>query len=212
MSTYQRGEIVRITLTASVVEEGQATRDGGCPFRQLLVYCGTGDSERMLSIDVDAPGLVIERVAPAEWPPQPGDVWKDRDGDAWFGVEVDDDDASDGSYVVLQPVKTSKRGGIFNADLSAINERHGPMRLVHREQSSEPDQLTAADLITRTDIELVTSPGWRGGEPVRVLSAHWAGEHYDEVAVRYQDVPCWENAVQVLVAADHPIALAGGDQ
>lgn len=69
---------------------------------------------------------------------------------------------------------------------------------------------TAADLIGRAGPALVSSPDWRGGEPVRVLEARWAGESYDEVSVRYQDVHCRENAVQVLVSADHPITLVGG--
>lgn len=32
----------------------------------------------------DEQDVTVERLAPAEWPPRPGDLWRDKHGDLWF--------------------------------------------------------------------------------------------------------------------------------
>jgi len=63
--------------------------------------------------------VTVEWVAPAEWPPRPGDVWLDAEGRAWTALR--------GRMV---PV-TSTRGESADAALAT----YGPLRLVHREDA-----------------------------------------------------------------------------
>jgi hypothetical protein len=62
---------------------------------------------------------------PEHWPPQPGDIWQDRNGNRWASQ------VHDGYLVCLA----------FTADDSAeeIQKHHGPMRLVYRTEPTEPE-------------------------------------------------------------------------
>lgn len=37
-----------------------------------------------VGVSMDADAVTVERVAPAEWPPRPGDLWRDSGGRRWF--------------------------------------------------------------------------------------------------------------------------------
>jgi len=63
----------------------------------------------------------VERVAPAEWPPRPGDVWLDAGGRAWTALRGR-----------MFPV-TSTRGESADAALAI----YGPLTLVHREDEQD---------------------------------------------------------------------------
>lgn len=65
--------------------------------------------------------VTVERVAPAEWPPRPGDVWLDAEGRAWTALR--------GRMV---PV-TSTCGESADAALAT----YGPLTLVHREDEQD---------------------------------------------------------------------------
>lgn len=71
MTTYQQGETVRATITSKVVLDGA---------RGLAVE--TGDRDVPL-LPLSAPGLSVERVAPAQ-DPRPGEIWSTADSGLWF--------------------------------------------------------------------------------------------------------------------------------
>ncbi len=66
MSTYQPGEIVNVHVT-----NGRVTRVHD---DAIIVAYQSGGFQ--LVIRHDATEVTIERVTPAEWPPQPGDLWR----------------------------------------------------------------------------------------------------------------------------------------
>lgn len=74
---------------------------------------------------------VLTRVAPKEWPPQPGDVWTDRDGDGWFTFNNASGD--------IQFIAAS--GGRYGED--NLLKTLGPLRLVRR-RGWTPDAEPAA--------------------------------------------------------------------
>src|SRR5690606_24631915 len=61
--------------------------------------------------------VTVERVAPAEWPPRPGDVWLDAEGRAWTAL-----------MGRMFPV-TSTRGESADAALAI----YGPLTLIYRD-------------------------------------------------------------------------------
>lgn len=67
-------------------------------------------------------GVTLDRVAPAEWPPQLGDIWSDRDGTEWAAG------ASDGETVVMWRIG-GKGAGVDALD---VLQDRGPVRLVRR--------------------------------------------------------------------------------
>jgi hypothetical protein len=75
------GDKVVIEITGTVREFGDGLA--------LIEYPVEGDVIAEAPVEVDAEGLRIVSAAPAEWPPRVKDVWRDRDGDDWFGVLVD---------------------------------------------------------------------------------------------------------------------------
>jgi hypothetical protein len=67
------------------------------------------------------PQAAVERVAPADWPPQPGDLWRDQGGTLWFAVE------SETRAVVLTCNGKNRRPAV------AISDLYSPLTLVHRD-------------------------------------------------------------------------------
>jgi hypothetical protein len=135
MSEFKPGEIVDITIKGARV--GHESTDG---------FLGVFVNGVPLTVDlVDA--VTVERVAPAEWPPRPGDLWKDRDGFLHFAASYspDYDDAEDsrgidaeGCRVVLlsQHSDESCTPGHDMHRPENVNQRSGPLTLVHREDGT----------------------------------------------------------------------------
>lgn len=101
--------------------------------RTVLVFKLPGeDTERDRSYTVPIYGdVTVERVAPAEWPPQPGDLWRDAGGELWFAYVIHREHSS---YVEMRCEDTSKGLPPFGDDgVDGVNKRYGPMTLVRRE-------------------------------------------------------------------------------
>jgi hypothetical protein len=117
------GDKVVIEITGTVREFGDGLA--------LIEYSVEGDVIAEAPVEVDAEGLRIVSVAAPEWPPRVKDVWRDGDGDDWYGVLIDDDDMADQPYVVLMAGRSSKsHHTTINTDVLAW---HGPFSLVHRD-------------------------------------------------------------------------------
>lgn len=124
MSDFQVGEVVDVTIKGVRVD---AVHTDGTP--DIIAE----DSAGLATVWALPPQAAVERVAPAEWPPQPGDLWRDQDGDLWYGLLVDDDDTEDESYIVLRPGRTSKHPSYVNSDNDGVRRTYGPLTLVRRE-------------------------------------------------------------------------------
>lgn len=84
--------------------------------------------DRLLSVVTTEPGVTVEYLAPAEWPPRAGDLWHDRAGDPWFAAQADFD----------EPIRMIGRGGIaYPDDPDVLLGAWGPMTLVHRQAEAE---------------------------------------------------------------------------
>ncbi|WUI02071.1 hypothetical protein OHR68_09775 [Spirillospora sp. NBC_00431] len=126
MSTIQPGEYGDITIKDARISTAHESTG--------VLHAKT-QAGGFLTFKPDDPQVTFERVAPAEWPPRPGDLWRDRDGDTWHSVLVDDDDTADEAYVILRPGRSSKHHG--TAELHDIVQWHGPLTLVHREDEQD---------------------------------------------------------------------------
>ncbi|MGH3379525.1 MAG: hypothetical protein ACRDP6_32800 [Actinoallomurus sp.] len=129
MSGLRPGELVDVTIKGVRVD---AVHPDGTP--DIIA----DDSDGLATVWVLPPQAAIERVAPAEWPPQPGDLWRDRDGDLWFGLLDDNDEEL---LTVLSPGRTSKHPAFIDSGNDTIQRDHGPLALVHRE---EPESVFCA--------------------------------------------------------------------
>lgn len=51
---------------------------------------GAVRERELFSVCLDLPQVTVERVGPADWPPQAGDIWSDEAGDAeeWHALPV----------------------------------------------------------------------------------------------------------------------------
>lgn len=92
------------------------------------LYLGYGAGNDELLVDPAHAAITVTRVAPAEWPPQAGDVWTDRDGEEWFArVETDGSD----EYGLL--VRANARAGYqYGTRADDVLASYGPMRLERR--------------------------------------------------------------------------------
>jgi hypothetical protein len=69
---FEPNELVDIAIRAARI---RSTDDAG------WLYIGDNDE---FVVDPAAPNVTVTRVAPKEWPPLAGDVWRDRDRVKWF--------------------------------------------------------------------------------------------------------------------------------
>src|SRR5690606_6600575 len=108
--SFKPGDIVDITIEGARV---RAIR--GEDIVDHLSY----ETEGFVASVALTESVTVERVAPAEWPPRPGDVWLDAEGRAWTALRGR-----------MFPV-TSTRGESADAALAT----YGPLTLVHREDA-----------------------------------------------------------------------------
>ena len=76
------------------------------------------------------PQAKVERVAPAEWPPRPGDLWRDQLGAVWFAADLVNDGGDPAIYMLAS-----------HEDHQVVpdycNEKYGPLTLVYREDEQD---------------------------------------------------------------------------
>jgi hypothetical protein len=124
VAEFRIGEHVTATVT------GRVTGVYGYGAHISVAYEPAGtDVERaerdgeVVSFATESAAVTIERVAPAEWPPEPGDLWRDRLGTLWFARHMG------GSQVSFVPTD----GGFDERTPALVLETIGPLTFVHRE-------------------------------------------------------------------------------
>lgn len=140
--TYVPGEIIDITIKGARVVEVCRHGDGNGDDLRFTYEAKDGHASHS-AVWADAPGVTVERVAPAEWPPQPADLWRDREGDLWFAARhwPDCDDRQDsrganayGWRVVLVPLELGEQGSPCRPE--DVLQPSGPFTLVRREDGA----------------------------------------------------------------------------
>lgn len=125
MRAYQRGETIRLAFDTKITRISEHTG------RAYVTVPGSlGGEDSPIEIDLSDYRLTIDRVLPADGAPRAGDVWRDANGDLWFGQQPNYQ-----APVVLVPA---------NRKTTAEDRRHiedaqaevGPMTLVWRETAS----------------------------------------------------------------------------
>lgn len=138
MSSFVTGEVVDITIKGARVQADDLDDVG---FRTITVTHGEINNSLHVQQGDD---VTIERVAPAEWPPRPGDLWRDREGELWFAAQhwPDYDDVKDcrgmngtGWRPVLVPVHLGEQGSPARPE--DVIQPCGPFTLVHREPAQD---------------------------------------------------------------------------
>lgn len=81
------------------------------------------------------PNVRIARVAPAEWPPQPADVWRDNAGVAWMAL------GNLAGGVEMVPAKGGPDAGGWQDPIDVLGD-FGPMRLEYRPGWTPPGEPT----------------------------------------------------------------------
>lgn len=79
-TSLARGELVEVCLTGKIAELDS---------NALVVRVASGDGSTFSDVEIPTEdgqrwGINIKRVAPVEWPPRAGDVWKDATSRAWW--------------------------------------------------------------------------------------------------------------------------------
>lgn len=114
--TFKPGDLIDVTIKGAHVQSAGS----------YWVTFWVDESSNLHSVHTDAPGVTVEHVAPAEWPPQPGDLWRDNGDELWFVVQLAPDDIA---MLPSYPVSSSKRG----VKPDRVRSTVGPLTLVHRE-------------------------------------------------------------------------------
>lgn len=131
MSVFKPGEVVDITIKGARVQRSGPDDIGG---RFLSVIYG--DHNHHVTLDMK-PEVTVERVSPPEWPPRPGDLWRDMAGIVWFATDVHDVDRTDVPEVRL--VRAYE--GAASDPVDKVLKLYGPLTLVHREPEPSREEV-----------------------------------------------------------------------
>jgi hypothetical protein len=82
--TYAAGELVDITIRGARVLPCDV--DGVLAAEYTIRLPAHEGAWRRVSVCTESDSVTVERVAPAEWPPRIGDLWRDRADNLWFGT------------------------------------------------------------------------------------------------------------------------------
>lgn len=124
MADFQIGEVVDVTIKGARVSSTYGLSWNDEDMGTMLVFrtcehttCQAG------MVNIGDPGVTVERVAPAEWPPQKADLWRDRSGDLWFAVD-------DGEVWLTSD-------GYEREISDWVRSNYGPLTLVYREEPED---------------------------------------------------------------------------
>lgn len=120
------GDLVEITIRRGVVAAVGVGANGGA--EEVSVSHGKGQ----VLVPVGDPSIVIERLAPADWPPRAGDLWRDCDGALWFAILHHATYAHHGTSS-LQLHRSVDRANDSARTPDQLLQHSGPVELLHRE-------------------------------------------------------------------------------
>lgn len=142
------GEVVDITIKGARVTEVCYHGDGNGPDLRFT-YVANDGVPWPSAVWAEAPGVTVERVAPAEWPPRVGDLWRDCEGDLWFATTGYDMDNTE--YVSLCSTRSKPLDGWGDSTAYHVNRQYGPLTLVHREDRPVPVDLADDEPVTPSE-------------------------------------------------------------
>jgi hypothetical protein len=130
--TFKPGEVVDITIKGVRVHQ---LDDHGCV--SILADSHHPDAHHGAIQDSFQmpPQAAVTRVAPAEWPPQVGDLWRDQFGDLWFAYQGYGPDGE--TYVGLRCAIDKVTEAWGDQIVHSVNQEYGPLTLVHREDQQD---------------------------------------------------------------------------
>lgn len=121
---FEPGEVVDVHIKgARVVRYETPDYDPDC----LVVTLPNGADETRLPMP--SWNVTVERAAPPEWPPQPGDVWRDPTGVKWFAAEP----LTGEEEPLMLPA-----AAWLGCHASEALADHGPFELLYREGWTPP--------------------------------------------------------------------------
>jgi hypothetical protein len=122
---FREGDRVDITVKGASV-------DGVATDLNLLVINLTPDAPGGSAQALDLPlaeNVTVEHASPAEWPPLPGDLWRDHDGDVWLVCMIGDGEVSALTMICA--------AGAADRSPEQLLTKFGPPTLVHREDEQD---------------------------------------------------------------------------
>lgn len=125
---FQPGEIVDISIKGVRISDTSHIR--------VAIQDESGE------VWVLPPQAAITRIAPAEWPPRPGDLWRDKHGELWFIHKSAF--AGQGDDVLMGRTANGLR---WAEDADVLLADNSPMTLVRREEDEAHD----ADMSPETE-------------------------------------------------------------
>jgi hypothetical protein len=135
-ASYQTGEIIQVALQGSIYRH--AVGDD-LTVAELTITVETEHGLFDVTVPLPAPTstserkpVTVRRLAPADGPPQPGDVWQDADGGRWFAVRHTD------RYDNVEVLLT--RDGRETCTVADVHQQHVLVRRLYRVE--QPEQAT----------------------------------------------------------------------
>ncbi len=132
--TFRPGELVDITI------RGAKVQPEGAPTLLVVTLAGDDDGPRMV-MPAEHSSMTVERVAPPEWPPRQGDLWRDRNGSLWFAyrepARTDGYGTLAGAYIAMKASDPAYPHERTRSD--QLLSGYGPLTLVHREYPDPDD-------------------------------------------------------------------------
>lgn len=134
--TFQPGELVNVEIRAARVMDPKPGHDHILTLGYTETVPGVYATIE-INTSVAGSSITTTRVAPADWPPQLDDLWRDNDGKLWFVGRYEDSEGRKEIRFIPSRDSAYSYTRVYNgADLL---RQHGPLTLVHREHRDQGD-------------------------------------------------------------------------
>lgn len=160
---FQPGELIDLTIRGARVSDKHV--------QDKYLFLSVGEETFHLPVRLLARANV-QRVAPAEWPPQVGDVWEDATGVQWFT-----------RYYEGEPYFVSTAGG--HDDASGVLDSVGPMTLVYRKGWTPTlAAVPRGGEVAGPSAGPATAPDFELGPLAQPATGQWWRDRQDGVLIR----------------------------
>lgn len=130
----KKGDRARLIVEGTVYSANPSGEHGERGLAVTVEYLAEDGSPASAVVLLGASAVTVEHIAPTEWPPQAGDLWRDKSGDLWF-FHAHQNDTKQIIGRTADGLRWEREHR--QSDFSSLLDTCAPWSLVHRDPAED---------------------------------------------------------------------------